>query len=166
RAVIVPEIEVTDPELGVHVHQKIGDVAAPDTVGDAHVEGAGEMQRLQIVAPGKTEMMIAPAACHREIELVAARTLERPTIGFDGLLEHVDGMRRVGGFILVNDGHTGSKSATQREAVVNQTGTRFCRRTRVRLRAPWDKQSHSQLCGTGTKLSWPATAGHPGDVSC
>src|SRR5690242_161708 len=67
------------------------------------------MQRLQVVAPGEAEMMIAPLARHGKIELVPAGALERPAIVLDRLLQHVDGMRDEGVFFLVNNGHGGSR---------------------------------------------------------
>jgi hypothetical protein len=80
-------------------HQKVGDVAAPDAFTDAHVEGGGEMQRLQILAPREREVMIAPAPRHREIELVTPGPFERPAVLLHRPLEHID--RMGGGWRLV-----------------------------------------------------------------
>jgi len=92
-------------------------------------------------------MMVAPASGNRKVEFVAPRTLESPAILLHGTFEHVDGMGNEGWLVLVRDCHQLLRftTATQREAVMNQTGTRFCSGTRVRLHPSWDGNSHSQL---------------------
>src|SRR6266568_2145442 len=84
---------MSQPELRVDGHQKFGDLAAP-LARYAHVEANRDMQRLEVFAPGETEMIIAPAASDREIDLVACRTFERPAIVLHRLLQHVERMMR------------------------------------------------------------------------
>src|SRR5581483_1855794 len=54
-AVLGPQVEMADPQLGVHMHQEVGDILPPHPFADPHVEGAGQMQRLQVLPPGKVE---------------------------------------------------------------------------------------------------------------
>src|SRR5215471_10313240 len=72
-AVLRPEVEMPDPETRIHMHQKRGDVFPPGRALDAHIEGTRKVKRLQIFAPGETEMMVAPAAGDGEVEFVATR---------------------------------------------------------------------------------------------
>src|SRR6185312_2426127 len=92
------------------------------------------MERFEVVAPRKAEMMVAPFARHRQVQLIPASPLEAPAIVLHRPLEQVDGVGGVGEIVLVNHGHVDSKP--QNEAAEPQTGTRFCGGTRV-----WDSSS-------------------------
>src|SRR5712671_3603114 len=91
RAVFRPEVEMAQPELRIDGHQKLGDFAAPLT-RYPHVEADRDVQRLEVLTPRETEMIVAPAAGNREVDLVACRTFEGPAIVFDRLLQHVERM--------------------------------------------------------------------------
>src|SRR5512135_3081466 len=84
------------------------------------------MQRLQVFAPRETEMMIAPAARDREVEFVASGAFESPAVLLDCALEHVDRVRGMNRFFLVNDRHpilqrvTASRAAKQSRSKLAQ----------------------------------------------
>src|SRR6185437_11268939 len=124
RAVLRPEVEMADPELGVHNHQKVGHVLAAYAFGDAHVEGAGKMQRLEVLAPGEAEMMVAPAPGDGEVQFVPLRAFEGPAIGLHRALDQVERVQHGLGFIEMGKTHA-PILGPQNEAVGNQTGTRF-----------------------------------------
>ena len=91
-AVLMPEIEMADPQPRVHIHQQVGDILPAHIFGHPHVEGRGEMQRFEIVAPGKAEMMVAPFARHGQVQFVPARALKAPAVVLHRPLEQVDRM--------------------------------------------------------------------------
>src|SRR5215467_2210626 len=76
-------------ELGVDRQQQLADFV-PALALDPHVEIARDMQGLELVPPGEAEMVVAPAAANRQVDLVLARTLEGPTILLNGMLKHVE----------------------------------------------------------------------------
>jgi hypothetical protein len=98
-----------------------------DMIEDATRWMSDQLQRLEIFAPDQAEMVIAPAARHREIQLVAVGTLESPAIGLHRALKHVERVQDRLGFIEMGKTHAplSSPLLTQNEAVANQTGTRF-----------------------------------------
>src|ERR1700720_90175 len=100
RALVRKQIEMSDPELGVNVHEQRGHLAAPRGF-HPHVEGGGKMKRLHVLPPGDAEMMVAPAPGHREVQLVAPAALERPAMVFHRLLEHVERMEFDDRFFLL-----------------------------------------------------------------
>src|SRR5579862_1103575 len=104
RAFVGKEIEMSDPELGIDVHEERRHLRAAGGF-HAHLERRGEMQRLQIIAPGETEMMVAPAAGHGKIELVAPASLEWPAVVFDRPFEHVERMEFDGRLFLMGQAH-------------------------------------------------------------
>jgi hypothetical protein len=53
-----------------------------------HVEGAGQVQRLDLTHPGKGELVIGPFALGDDGNLVFAGTLERPIIIGGNILDH------------------------------------------------------------------------------
>ncbi len=59
-------------------------------VGDAHVIGAGEVQRLDVVAPGEEHTVVAPAARHLDGDLTVRGAIEGPIVGGDDLLDQFE----------------------------------------------------------------------------
>src|SRR5438105_13904911 len=104
RSVFREQVEMTDPQLGVDVHQESRHLGTARLLYP-HVEGGGQMQGLQIFAPREAEMMIAPATGHRKVQFVAPAALERPAVVFDGLFEHVEGVKLDYMLFLQRDGH-------------------------------------------------------------
>src|SRR5260221_10133479 len=70
RAVLRPKVEVSQPELRIDGHQKLGNFAAP-LPRHPHVEADRDVECLEVFAPSETEMIIAPAAGNGEVDLVA-----------------------------------------------------------------------------------------------
>ena len=54
------------------------------------IERAGEMQRLDVVHPGERDVIVGPAAAHRDRDLVVAGAVERPVVHRGEPLDHVD----------------------------------------------------------------------------
>ena len=54
------------------------------------LEGAGEMQRLDVVHPGEGDLVVGPLAAHQDGDLVVAGALERPVVGRGDPLDHVE----------------------------------------------------------------------------
>ncbi len=98
-AVLGPEIEMADPELGVHIHQQVGNVLAAHAFGDAHVEGRRQVQRLEVFAPGEAEMMVAPLAGDRRDSARPAPTARRPSHWLPPSAPKVERMQNALGFI-------------------------------------------------------------------
>src|SRR4029077_844243 len=88
RAVLAPQVEMAKPQLGVDVQQQLGDLVA-EFARYAHVEAYRDVQRLQVFPPCEAKMVVTPTACDRQIDLVARRTLKRPAIVLDRLLEKI-----------------------------------------------------------------------------
>jgi len=87
-AFIDPQVEVADPEpLVDHRDQRLHVAAA--ALGNLEVEGAGEVQRLDVVHPGVRELIIGPATGHENRDLVVARAFERPVVDRRDSLDHV-----------------------------------------------------------------------------
>src|ERR1700742_4983065 len=55
----------------------------PARLRNLHVEGAGQMQRLDLAHPGEGELIVGPFALGDDGDLVVAGTLERP-VGMRG----------------------------------------------------------------------------------
>ena len=108
-AVFMPEVEMADPQPRIHIHQQVGDVLARGAFGDAHVEGGGQVQGFQVVAPGEAEMMVAPLARHGQIQFVPAGAFKGPAIILDGAFQHVDGMGGEVEIVLLDGRHTGEQ---------------------------------------------------------
>ena len=68
------------------------------------VEGAGQMQRLDVVHPGEGDLVVGPLAGDQDGDLVVAGALERPVVARRQALDHVE--RIDPGFVRVGDlGH-------------------------------------------------------------
>ena len=57
------------------------------------VEGAGEMQRLDVVHPGERNLVVAPPAADQHGDLVVAGALERPVVDRGDAFDHVERIR-------------------------------------------------------------------------
>src|ERR1700730_5341016 len=77
QAVLLPEIEVPDPELFVHLRDQLDDFTATKR-GNFEIECAGEVQRLDVAHPGERQLVISPIAAHDERALVVVGAIERP----------------------------------------------------------------------------------------
>src|SRR5438876_10123602 len=56
RALVGEQIEMPDPKLRVDMHQERSHLGAPRAL-HPHLERGGEVQRLQVLAPGEAEVM-------------------------------------------------------------------------------------------------------------
>jgi hypothetical protein len=94
HAGVSPDVEMAEPELLVdRSHQTLYLAAA--VLGNLHVEGAGEMQRLDLVHPRERDLIVGPLPFRDDGDLILAGSLERPVVvGSDGL--H-DGQRMISG---------------------------------------------------------------------
>src|ERR1043166_4267219 len=88
-AVVGPHVEMADPELLVDQPDQRHHLG-PARLGNLEVEGAGEMQRLDVVHPGEGDLIVGPAALHRDRDLVVAVAVERPVMQRRKALDHVD----------------------------------------------------------------------------
>jgi hypothetical protein len=95
---------MSDPKLCIDVGQKGRHFAATRTL-DPHIESRRKMEGLQVVAPRKAEMMVAPPARNREIEFVAPAALKRPAVFLHGLLEHIERMELSDRLLLLGQAH-------------------------------------------------------------
>ena len=93
HAVGIPDVEMADPQLLVDQGDELQEVgfAARRDLG---VEGAGKVQRLDVVHPGERDRVVAPAALHDDRDLVFARTVEDPFMRACDPLHEIDGMAR------------------------------------------------------------------------
>src|SRR5262245_65967079 len=79
QSVLAPEIEMADPHLlvdqsGQELHLGAAAFRRLD------LERAGQMQRFDIVHPGKGDLVVAPLAAHQDRDLVLASALKRPVV--------------------------------------------------------------------------------------
>src|SRR5205085_11327298 len=100
RTFVGEQVEMTDPEFGVDVHEQGSHLCAACCL-NPHFESRREMKRLQILAPGEAKMMIAPAPGYGEIEFVAPAALERPAMVLDRPFQHVERVEVNGRYLLM-----------------------------------------------------------------
>jgi hypothetical protein len=83
---------MADPELLVDLRDELLHFQA---AGLRHLqfEGAGQMQRLDVVHPGEGNLVIAPVAAHQHGDLVLTGALERPLVEGGDALDHVQRIR-------------------------------------------------------------------------
>src|SRR5262249_53678655 len=101
--VLAPQIEMSDPHLLVDQRDQLLHLAAA-TVRHFELEGAGEMQRLDIVHPGVGDLIIGPLPGGQDGDLVLARALERPSVGGRDSLDDFERVA-LGLFGKVDEGH-------------------------------------------------------------
>src|SRR6266851_4385328 len=89
QAVLDPEIEMPDPQLLIDHRNELLHLAAA-ALRDLELEGAGEMQRLDVEHPGVGDLIVGPFAGHQDGDLVVAGALERPAIARCHPLDHVE----------------------------------------------------------------------------
>src|SRR5215475_9729593 len=82
-----PQIEMAEPELLVDASDQPLHLGA---LGwrNLHVEGAGQMQRLDLRHPGEGELIVGPLALGDDGNLVVARAFERPVVVGGDVLNH------------------------------------------------------------------------------
>src|SRR6185503_574678 len=61
-------------------------------LGHLEVEGAGQMQRLDVAHPCVGQLVVGPAPGHQNGDLVVAGALERPVVAGRQPLDHVEGI--------------------------------------------------------------------------
>jgi hypothetical protein len=92
QAFLAPQVEVAEPHLLVDQGEQPMDVRV--ALGrDADVVGAGEVQRLHILAPGKEHAVVAPAAGDLDGDFPLGGPVERPVVRLDDLLDHFERVR-------------------------------------------------------------------------
>src|SRR5215468_1100502 len=89
QAFLGPQIEVPQPHLLVDQGQQDVNVVLA-LARDAHVVGTGEMQRLDVLAPAEEHAVVAPTAGDLDGDLPVGRAIERPVVGGDELLDHLE----------------------------------------------------------------------------
>src|SRR6187549_223647 len=94
EAVLLPQIEMAEPELLVDQRHKLVDIPEPQ-LAHLEIEGAGEVQRLEILPPSQGDMVLAPGPRHGERELVLRRALERPVMDRGDLLHNINGIGKM-----------------------------------------------------------------------
>src|SRR6266487_4537701 len=105
QPVLNPQVEMPDPHLLVDQRDELLHLAAA-ALRHFELEGAGEMQRLDVEHPGIGNLIVAPFAGHQDGDLVLARALERPAVGRGHPLHDLErvAMRLFG---KVDEGHSG-----------------------------------------------------------
>ena len=89
QAVLFPEIEMADPELLVYLGDELNHLAAAKR-RNLEIEGAGEMQRLDVVHPRERELVFGPVAAHHQGDFIVARAIERPIATGGQALDNVE----------------------------------------------------------------------------
>src|SRR6516165_7367173 len=105
QPVLNPQVEMPDPHLLVDQRDELLHLAAA-ALRRFELEGAGEMQRLDVEHPGIGNLIVAPFAGHQDGDLVLARALERPAVGRGHLLHDLERVA-LGLFDKVDEGHAG-----------------------------------------------------------
>src|SRR5690349_18207397 len=86
---------MAEPELLVDLrHQPVDLVEA--VVGHLGVEGAGDVQGLEVVAPVERGVVIGPLPRHRHCQLIGAGALARPVVARGNVLHEIDGIAVTG----------------------------------------------------------------------
>jgi hypothetical protein len=75
QSVLAPEIKMPDPHLLVNQRGQELHLGAA-ALRRLDLERAGEMQRFDVVHPGKGYLVVGPLAAHQDRNLVLAGTLE------------------------------------------------------------------------------------------
>src|SRR5262249_45014877 len=105
QSVLNPHVEMPDPHLLVDERDELLHLAAA-ALRHFELEGAGEMQRLDVEHPGIGDLVVAPFSRHQDGDLVLARALERPAVGGGHPLHDLERIA-VGLFDKVDEGHAG-----------------------------------------------------------
>src|SRR5262245_29837567 len=105
QSVLNPQVEMPDPHLLVDERDELLHLAAA-ALRHFELEGAGEMQRLDVEHPGIGDLIVAPFAGHQDGDLVLARALERPAVGRGYPLHDLERVA-LGLFDTVDEGHAG-----------------------------------------------------------
>src|SRR5262249_61337754 len=84
-----PDVEMPDP------HLLVDETDQPLHIGQTrlrhlHVEGASQVQRLDLVHPGERHLVIGPAAGNDETDLVLAGPFERPVVAGSHMLDDIE----------------------------------------------------------------------------
>src|SRR5882757_624608 len=89
QSVLAPEIKMPDPHLLVDQRgQQLHFGAA--ALRRLDLERASEMQRFDVVHPGKGDLVVGPLAAYQDRYLVLAGALERPVIGRRHTLDYFE----------------------------------------------------------------------------
>src|SRR5580698_9300534 len=86
-----PDVEMSDPQLLVHEPNELRHAGQP-RLRYLHVEGAGQVQRLDVTHPGEGNLVVGPAPGDDEPDLVFAGAFERPIVPGHHALDHVERM--------------------------------------------------------------------------
>src|SRR3546814_8722396 len=70
-----------------------------------HVEGAGEAERPEFLAPGEPHLVFAIAAGHADGQLVLTLAVERPFMLADDLFDQIQGIETAGGLDFSQSPH-------------------------------------------------------------
>src|SRR5262249_3607902 len=105
QSVLNPQVEMPDPHLLVDERDELLHLAAA-ALRHFELEGAGEMQRLDVEHPGIGNLIVAPFSRHQDGDLVLACALERPAVGRGHPLHDLERVA-MGLFDKVDEGHAG-----------------------------------------------------------
>ncbi len=95
-------------------------------LGNLEVEGAGQMQRLDVDHPGIGQLIFGPAAGHQNGDLVVAGAFERPVIAGRQALDHVE---RIEAMVVAVDRKGHDVSALPKGASGKRTAPHMVGRT-------------------------------------
>src|SRR5690606_36941108 len=95
HAFLVPDVEVTDPELLIDEADQLLDLVTTP-IGHLEVESTGDMEAFEVFHPVERHVIVAPAALYRDRDFVGVLTLECPIIDRGDMFDEI---HRVGGAI-------------------------------------------------------------------
>ena len=84
-----PQVEMADPHLLVDQGDEVQHLVAPP-VGHLQVEGAGDVQGLDIGDPGEGDVVFGPASGHGDRHLVVVGPVEGPFVERSEAFQHIE----------------------------------------------------------------------------
>ncbi len=104
EALVAPDVEVAEPELLVDLGDELVDLGEA-RIRHLHLEGAGDVQRLQVVAPVEGHMIIRPLAGDLHGQLVIGGAIRGPIMSVCKLIDEIDRITRLKALDFT-DGHS------------------------------------------------------------
>src|SRR5690606_17803775 len=88
HAFLLPMVEVAEEHLLIDEGDKAHDLKLAAS-WHLQIESAGDVQGLEILHPGKRNLIVGPGAGNRDRDLVVAVPLEAPVVGAGNMLDNV-----------------------------------------------------------------------------
>ena len=88
---MVPDVEVTDPQLLVDECDKLLDLGAA-RLRHLQIERRRDVQRLKVLHPVERHVVVAPLTAHRDRDFVGVLAFEVPVVDGGDVLDNVDGV--------------------------------------------------------------------------